>query len=546
MEGRKTNSWQPFIYAVLLGLGIIGGYFLQNKSVAGGFSLSGNNKIDQVLSLINNSYVDTVNDKKITEAAIEEMLRNLDPHSTYIPAAELEAVNEQLDGNFEGIGVEFNIFNDTILIVSVIPGGPSEKLGILPGDRIIKVEGQNVAGVKIENEDVIKKLKGKKDSKVNVTIKRTGIDEELNYTIVRDKIPIYSVEAAYMTDGTTGYIKLVRFSRDTYEELVQAMAKLKKEGMQNLVLDLRGNPGGYLHAATQVSSEFLGPDKMIVYTEGRSQPRKEYKTESNGSFTKGKLVVLIDENSASASEIVSGAVQDWDRGIIVGRRSYGKGLVQESFRLRDGSAIRLTIARYYTPTGRSIQKPYDEGYKSYEEEIAHRYSGGELDNPDSVKKNKSLEYKTPAGRKVYGGGGIYPDVFVPIDTAIHTELVSQVYRNGIISQFAYRYVDNNRASLKAYKNAVDFASRFTITDAMLADMKALLAKSNVAVDEKEFFIAKDLLSSQAKALIARQTFGKEAYYVVLNSNDKTFKAAMNALADYDGILKGSSKLVSKY
>lgn len=542
MEERKINKWQPLIYAGLLAAGVAGGFMLQGNK--GGFTLTGNSKIDHVMSLINKEYVDTVDDERLAEVAIEQMLHDLDPHSNYIPAAELTAVNEQLQGNFEGIGVEFNLLNDTIFIATVLPEGPSEKAGIMPGDRIIKVNGETVAGVNISNSDVIKKLKGTKGTKVEVELKRTGMKGLLKYTIVRDRIPLKSVDIAYMINPTTGYLKVNSFAKDTYDELKAGLDKLKKEGMESLVLDLRGNPGGYLHAATLITSEFLGEGKLMVYTEGRNQKKKEYVTDRAGEFTEGKLVILVDEGSASASEIVSGAIQDWDRGIIVGRRSYGKGLVQESFNLSDGSAVRLTIARYYTPTGRSIQKPYDEGYDTYEAEVGERLKGGELDHPDSVKKNEKMVFKTPAGRKVYGGGGIYPDVFVPVDSAIHTELMTHIYRNGLATRLAYQYADNNREALKkTYKDAQDFGKRFDFSSQLEGKLRQMLADAHITYSAAEFEASRKLMANQVKALIARQVYGKEAYYQVLNQGDTVFNTALKALAEYDAVLKGTAKTV---
>lgn len=541
---KGTKKWQPLIYAVVLSLGIAGGYFLQNTSSP--TASGGSSKIGQVMGLINGSYVDTVDGGKLSEAAIVEMLHNLDPHSNYIPAEELVAANEQLDGNFEGIGVEFNLLDDTIFIVTVLPGGPSEKVGIMQGDRIVRVDGKIVAGIGIENGDVIKKLKGKKNTKVTVGIKRLGVNKELEFTITRDKIPIYSIDAAYMLTPTTGYIKLERFAKDTYSELIDALKKLRKSGMKELVLDLRGNPGGYLQTATGVVSEFLGEGKLMVYTEGRKQKRREYITDGKGSFTSGKLVVLVDEGSASASEIVSGAVQDWDRGLVVGRRSYGKGLVQESFMLNDGSAIRLTIARYYTPTGRCIQKPYDGSYDEYESEINNRFKSGELDHPDSVKKNEKQVYKTPAGRKVYGGGGIYPDIFVPLDTALHTKLVTTVYSNGFISRLAYQYADKNRNSLLArYKTGDDFVAKFSFGNEIINALRALMADSKLPINEAELAITQKLINNQVKAYVARQVYGKETFYKALAATDETLITAQKALNQYEGILSGKSKLVSK-
>lgn len=544
MDTNKQRVWQPLIYALLLAIGIAGGYFLNTNSSS--FSITSNKKLDQVIGLINSAYVDTVDGNELTEAAIVEMLHNLDPHSSYIPARNLKAVNEQLEGNFEGIGVEFNLMDDTIFVATVLPDGPAEKAGLLAGDRIIKVEDETVAGISIDNARVAKRLKGEKGTEVNVTIKRLGEDKLIDFTIKRDRIPLYSVEATYMMNASTGYIKLVSFSRDTYEELSNAIDELQGKGMKELVLDLRGNPGGYLHAATGVASEFLGSGKLMVYTEGRKKGKTEYKTDSKGSFTKGKLIVLIDEGSASASEIVSGAVQDWDRGVIVGRRSYGKGLVQESFSLVDSSALRLTIARYYTPTGRSIQKPYSEGYDIYEAEINDRFEAGEFDHPDSVKKNKDLEFETPSGRKVYGGGGVYPDIFVPLDSISHSKLLNSIYRNGFISRLAYRYAALNRKALsKKYKTSADLVRDFEFGGIMKSQMATILTKSQITFSNDELVSLMPNINRQAKAFVARQLFGREGYYMAMNKGDNTVAAAMKALNQYEAILQGSSKLAEK-
>ncbi len=544
MSTKKQNVWQPLIYALLLAIGIAGGYFLQSDK--GSLSITSNKKLDQVIGLINSAYVDTVDGNELTEDAIVELLHNLDPHSSYIPAENLKAVNEQLEGNFEGIGVEFNLMDDTIFVATVIHNGPAEKAGIEAGDRIVEVEGETVAGINIDNAGVAKRLKGESGTKVNVKVKRFGEKGLLDFTITRGKIPLYSVEATYMMNATTGYIKLVSFSRDTYKELSNAINELKGKGMEELILDLRGNPGGYLHAATGVASEFLGENKLMVYTEGRKQGKTEYKTDSKGSFTKGKLIILIDEGSASASEIVSGAVQDWDRGVIVGRRSYGKGLVQESFALADGAALRLTIARYYTPTGRSIQKPYDNGYDNYEAEITERYKAGEFDHPDSVKKNKDLEYTTPSGRKVYGGGGVYPDIFVPLDSISHSKLLNIIYRNGLISRLAYKYAALNKNQLsKQYKTGKELVDRFNFNNTLKQQMAAMLTKNNIVFNEDELSKLMPKINRQAKAFVARQLFGREAFYMALNDGDNTIKVAINALNQYEAILQGESKLVTK-
>lgn len=545
MSTNKQNSWQPLVYALLLAIGIAGGYFLHNNS-KGGYSLTGNKKLDQVIGLINTSYVDTVNDDELTEKAIVEMLHNLDPHSSYIPARNLKEANQQLDGNFEGIGIEFNLLDDTIFVVTVLPEGPAEKAGLMPGDRIIKVEDETVAGVNIGNFGVAKKLKGEKGTKVKVSVKRIGENELLDYTITRGKIPLYSVEATYMINATTGYIKLISFSQNTRKELINGIKELKEKGMENLILDLRNNGGGYLSAATGVVSQFFDDKKLIVYTEGRREGKAEYNTTGKGNFTKGKLVVLVNENSASASEIVSGAIQDWDRGVIVGRRTFGKGLVQESFSLKDGSALRLTIARYYTPTGRSIQKPYEEGYSSYNQELDERFRAGELDHPDSVKKNKELEFETPSGRKVYGGGGVYPDVFVPIDSVLHSKLLTDIYTNGFINRIAYSYVAQNRDALtNKYKTPKQFVNNFGIENIVKQRVQTLLQRGGIEYNTVELEALIPNISRNIKAQIANQLFNREAFYMALNHDDELMQVAMEALNKYEVILKSENTLVAQ-
>lgn len=545
MSRNKQNVWQPLVYALILALGITGGYFLQNKN-NNGYSLTGNKKLDQVIGLINSSYVDTVDDNELTEKAIVEMLHNLDPHSSYIPAKNLKAANQQLDGNFEGIGIEFNLLDDTIFVVTVLPEGPAEKAGLLAGDKIVKVEDDTVAGVDINNADVAKKLKGKKGTKVNVAVKRIAENDLLTFEITRGRIPLYSVEATYMINANSGYIKLISFSQNTQAELNNAIKDLKSKGMENLILDLRDNGGGYLSAAKSVTSEFLDGNKLIVYTEGRKQGKVEITSTGKGKFTKGKLVVLVNENSASASEIVSGAIQDWDRGLIVGRRTFGKGLVQESFSLKDGSALRLTIARYYTPTGRSIQKPYSEGFDSYNLEINQRFKGGEYDHPDSVKRNKELEFKTPAGRKVYGGGGVYPDVFVPIDSAVHSKLLNTLYIKGIVNRVVYSYYAHNREALKAqYKTGKQFVQSFSFNPTFKEQIKTQLNKHSVVFSNAELNDIMPSLNRRAKANIANQLFNREVFYMALNKGDDVIDIALESLTKYETILEGSSSLVQK-
>jgi carboxyl-terminal processing protease len=530
---NNNIKWQPFIYAVLIALGIFIGIWLRPAGSMRNL-MGGQNKFGEVLNLIQQAYVDTVNVEKLEEKTLNDLLTQLDPHSVYIPASDLQQANEQLEGNFEGIGVEFNILNDTIMVVSAINGGPSQELGIQAGDRIVQVDTQRVAGVGIRSEQVFKLLRGKKGTEVKVKIYRPDAAKVIPYTIVRNTIPIHSLDAGIMLDGETGYIKISRFAATTHDEFVESVNQLKLLGMQNLILDLRGNPGGYLTAATEMCDELLDGDKMIVYTSGRTQPRNEYKAERAGLFEKGKLVVLIDEGSASASEILSGAVQDWDRGIIIGRRSFGKGLVQEPFSLRDGSAIRLTVARYYTPSGRCIQKPYEDGYDEYEAEIYHRYEDGELTDTNARKVLDTTVYKTSGGRDVYSKGGIMPDVIVPIDTNYRSLYVTEVLSAGLLNQFVFTYVDGHRKELSKFSNVVEFNKAFkTNLFELFVQYAAAKGISGTAAERNRGSV---YLNRHLKALVARQLWRDKGYYTVLSADDEAIKKALKALGRYHEIL----------
>lgn len=485
------------------------------------------NKLNDVINYINQEYVDTVNQKKLVETTIGEMLHKLDPHSAYIPADELQSSNEPLEGNFDGIGVEFHLEDDTIMVVTAISGGPSESLGIQPGDRIIEVDGKNVANIEITNAQVMQSLRGPRGTKVKVKVYRKG--KKIDYTITRGKIPIYSVDVAYMLSKETGYIKVSHFGDKTYEEYVDGFMKLRDLGMKNLVLDLRGNPGGYLKTAIQLADEFLPEKKLIVYTQGRSRPKEVYSATTNGYFEKGALVVLIDEGSASASEIVSGALQDWDRATIVGRRSFGKGLVQEQSEFPDGSAIRLTIARYYTPTGRCIQKPYDGNYNDYENELSDRLKHGELLNSDSIHFPDSLKFTTPGGKIVYGGGGIMPDIFVSLDTSGSSQYFSDISSKGLITEYVYKYVDNNRTNLTSYKSFDEFNSNFKINESILNGFVAYAEKNGVKKDAVGLRTSDLIIKTQLKALIARQVWKNDGFYPVIQSIDNTLKKALELI-----------------
>lgn len=491
-------------------------------------------KIEQLLQLIKYSYVDTTNEEKLVEDAIVGMLKELDPHSVYIPKEELQRMNEPLEGNFEGIGVQFQIIKDTIVVISPIIGGPSEKLGIRAGDKIVKVEGELVAGVGIKNNDVAKKLRGTKGSKVKVSIKRNGMRDLLDFTITRDKIPIYSVDASYMITPEVGYIKISRFAKETVREYDEAVSRLKAQGMQSLVLDLMGNGGGYLNTAVELADEFLPKGKLLVYTEGAKSSKYEYKSTSKGNFESGKLVVLIDEGSASASEIVAGAIQDWDRGIVIGRRSFGKGLVQKPFPLSDGSAVRLTTARYYTPSGRCIQKPYEEGADAYQKEINQRFKKGEHVDPAKIQLHDSLKFYTSAKRVVYGAGGIMPDIYTPFDTTVATAYFQKIARKGLIGDFSLDYLDKYRLDLKdKYPDFASFSQHFDAEGEIFNALLAEVEKAGIERKETEEERQKSdyVLKQNLKASFARHLFSVSAYYQVINELNEAYNKALEVLQD---------------
>jgi carboxyl-terminal processing protease len=492
-------------------------------------------KLESLLYHIDRMYVDEVNKDELVEAAIIRMLEELDPHSIYIPKEDLEEVNEPLKGNFDGIGVQFNLIRDTIYVVDAIAGGPSERLGIRAGDRIITINDSTVAGVGFRNSDVMNRLRGPKGTKVKVGIQRRAEPALLEFVITRDKIPIFSVEAAYMATPKVGYIKVSRFSATTMKEFRNKLSELKAAGMQDLVLDLQGNGGGYLRTAIEMADEFLGDRRLIVYTEGRNSPRDETYATKEGGFEKGRLVVLVDEGSASASEIVSGAVQDWDRGLIVGRRSFGKGLVQRPVMLPDGSAVRLTISRYFTPSGRCIQKSYEEGTEAYQREKEQRLTSGELTSADSLQPGDTLKYFTMNKRVVYGGGGISPDIFVPIDTVHSSNYFGLLVRRGTLNTFALQYVDLHRTELlKAYPDANKFLAAFNVDQQLVDQLVAQAEKEGVEPDEAGLSRSRELLETRLKALIARDLWDTSAYWMVINAQnpvDRSFQRALEALSD---------------
>jgi carboxyl-terminal processing protease len=515
---------------IFLALAIICGIFIgavMNKNSASSNIAQNYMKYAEILNYIERDYVDTVNLDDLVDYSISKMLEKLDPHTVYIPKKDIEIARSQLKGDFEGIGIEFNIIKDTLYVVTPINGGPSETAGLLAGDKIVKVDDKNIAGIGITNSDVFKKLRGPKGSKVKLTIARRGLKTPLDFMIIRDKIPTYSVDVSYMADPETGYIKVTNFAENTYTEFKSAVNKLNQQGMKRLILDLRDNPGGYLDRATKMADEFLPDHKLIVFTDGK-EPRydQKYYAEFTGDFEKGALIVLINEGSASASEIVSGALQDNDRALIVGRRSFGKGLVQMPIPLNDGSEIRLTISRYYTPSGRSIQKPYNpNNTEDYETDLAKRYQHGEFFHADSIKFNDSLKYKTSKGRVVYGGGGIMPDIFVPRDTTEYTSYLVDLFNKNILREYTLDYYTNNKKDLSAMK-LNEFKAKFNVSDQMMNEVVSLATRSGVKFKEAEYNKSKKYIRLNLKAYIARSIYGNNGFYTILNDGDEIYQTAI--------------------
>jgi carboxyl-terminal processing protease len=489
-------------------------------------------KFGRLLRLISSYYVDSANVEKITEDAIVHILSELDPHSTYISKEDVEKMNEPLQGNFEGIGISFNIFKDSLLVTAIIAGGPSEKAGLLAGDRIIEIDQKIITGIGLKNSDVYDLLRGKKGTTVGLKVIRKPKNETLDFSVVRDKIPIYSLDASYMLDETTGYIKLNKFSATTTEEFLEAMTDLKKQNIKNLVLDLRGNTGGYLNTAIELTDQFLNSNKMIVYTNGENEPQREYKSTQAGTFIDGNLVVLVDESSASASEIVSGAIQDWDRGLIIGRRTYGKGLVQRPFYLTDGSVVRLTTAHYFTPSGRNIQKPYIDGVAEYRQDYRNRIDNGEMFSAEKISITDSLAYKTMVnGRTVFGGGGIVPDIFIPLDTSSYYQYINQFRRtNNIIYNYVLDYIDSNRQRIS--ENNTDFKKfdkEFTVTDKMVDELIAIGEKEGIVKNEVSLNFTRNEFKKEIKSLIARDLFTRNEFYKVYYQDDEAIVKALEVI-----------------
>ena len=525
MSENSNTSYQiklPLVLSLGIAAGLFIGSTLTNKK-SGSDVNSDVQKFREVLSQIKDEYVDTINTNSLVDDAIAHMLQKLDPHSSYIPSSDRVAANEDLRGNFDGIGIEFNIFNDTVVVVSALSGGPSEALGIQSGDKILKVDGRSLAGVSATSSDVMKALKGPKGTEVKVTMLRRN--RELEYTIVRDKIPNYSVDVAYMVDQEIGYIKVNRFSATTYDEFQSGLTKLKQQGMKKLILDLQGNPGGYMNMAIEMADDFLSSGKKIVSQKGKERKyNAEASATNRGQFETGDLIVLVNEGSASASEILAGALQDNDRALIVGRRSFGKGLVQSPFDLTDGSELRLTISRYYTPSGRSIQKPYEDE-DEYAMDIVSRYNHGEFFHADSIKFDDSLKYLTMNGRSVYGGGGIMPDYFVPLDTTLNSHYLNELYTSTSIQEYTFQYAEDHREELLK-KGFDEFARNFVVTDDMISGLVKVGQRNKVKPDYKDIANRKKLFKVHIKAQVARKLWGNEGFYPVFNETNEVFIQAV--------------------
>ncbi|HEY4156178.1 MAG TPA: S41 family peptidase [Puia sp.] len=526
---KKLNVWLPLLFAVVMVLGMLIGFRLYPNVHTGGFFKTGKlNRVQEVLDIINSKYVDTVYADSLSEDAIDGMLGHLDPHSYFIPAVDREEMNEDLQGNFEGIGVEFQILSDTVNVTNILSGGPSDRAGLQVGDQFIKVNDSLVAGNGITAEKIKKMLRGPGASIAHLDLLREHTRKLID--VARGTIPLPALDAAYMLNKESGYIRINKFSRTTYQEFQTALDKLLKQGLKKLVLDIRGNGGGIVDEAVNMADEFLGNDELIVYTEGRKSPRKEYHAQRPGNFETGKLILLVDEGTASASEILAGALQDWDRASIVGRRTFGKGLVQEPFMLSDGSELRLTIAHYYTPLGRSIQKPYNNGREAYDDEVIERFHNGEAIHGDTSTTHPGPVYKTPAGRLVYGGGGITPDVFVGFDTNRISKSITSLYVNGTLGNYIYEYYRYHLSEFRQFRDEADFSARFNKDDELWAGLSNYVKKDSVSLAS----ISpgdKALLQTRIRALLARLIWRTEGYFMVMNQKDPVIKKALELLND---------------
>lgn len=524
------------LIAVFFGV-ILGATYEQNRAINSSsafpsFALSSNQKLDKILKVIKTNYVDSVNTDSLQKLAIDDILSGLDPHTVYLPPLQAKLQNESLEGNFDGIGIEYYMLNDTLLVTAVREKGPSEKAGVLKGDRIIRVDGENIA-TKNNTDKVVDKLRGKRGSKLTIEVLRKGAEKLVSLNIEREKIVVSSVDVAYMIKPDVGFIKITRFGANTAEDFTTDLTALQKQGMKSLILDLRGNGGGYLSAATALADQFLSDNQLIVYTQGLHEPRTDYKATQDGLFQKGKLAILIDEGTASASEILAGAVQDLDRGVIIGRRSFGKGLVQEQFGFGDGSAINLTIARYYTPSGRSIQKSYEKGVKAYKSELSHRYDHGDYSSLDSALTDSTFmsaqkKFKTLKGRTVFAGGGIMPDIFIALDTSKFTDTYQQINVKGMVSAFVYDKLTNS-VELSKFKTVADFKNNYQFTDANYASFLNYCLANKLVVNKVQSQLSKPLIINQIKATLAKYYFGEVGFYSIYTQDDDFVNAALNKL-----------------
>ena len=534
-KNTKSQIRLPIILALAISAGIwIGATFAEPKGNQNDLRAA-LYKLQEIMTYINRDYVDSVNTNELVEYGITKMLENLDPHSSYISAKDASLAQSQLEGEFDGIGVEFGIIRDTIYVVAPLTGGPSEALGIQSGDQIITVDGKNVAGIGVTNRDVFDYLRGPSGSKVKVDIKRKSQPEMISYEITRDKIPQYSILASYMIDKEVGYIKVTRFAATTYEEFKNSLTDLQSKGMKKLIIDLQGNPGGYMGAAINMADEILSDRDIIVSQEGKvKQYSQKIAAVRPGMFEEGSVIVLINEGSASASEILAGAIQDNDRGLIVGRRSFGKGLVQMPIDLSDGAELRLTIARYFTPSGRSIQKPYDSNYEAYETDLTNRFTHGEFFSADSIKFNDSLKYETKKGRTVYGGGGIMPDYFVPLDTTMNSPYINKLFNTDASREYILDFVNKNKASFESMDQD-QYINDYKVSDAMLMDLVEYGKKNKVEFDSKDFNKSKDYLKILVKAHLGRQIYDDNAFYRVINEINEVYVQALTLFAEADRI-----------
>jgi len=528
MGNKKLQVWLPLLFSVVLIAGMFFGYKLNSGGATSNFfKPSASTTLQEALDLIRARYVDKVNIDSIQSGAIKEMMSELDPHSVYFPPVELKAANEDLAGNFDGIGVEFNIFNDTVNVVYVIPDGPSDKAGVLIGDKLLSVNDSSLTVKDLPNTKIREYIRGERGSAAMIKLLRGSVVKTVE--VRRGSIPVSSIDAAYMIDDSTGYIKLNKFTEQSYREFMIALEDLQRKGLKSLIYDLRGNGGGYMDEAINMADEFLDQDKLIVYTEGTNSKKKEYRCKRPGLFEKGKLVILLDELSASASEVLSGALQDWDRATIIGRRSFGKGLVQEQYQLSDGSAIRLTVARYYTPLGRSIQRPYDKGKKVYMDEIWERYSNGEALYADSNKISGGQAFKTASGHTLYGGGGIMPDVFVPIDTASYPDAVNKLFLNGSFNKFVYTWYLGHRTELDQYKTAGDYARRFNKQEDLFNGLVTYASANDTVSIQSINPQQKAAIKERLGAYLGRFKWRSNGYYLVLNQDDGLIRRALEVI-----------------